>query len=636
MQNDYKLPEQSVSKVESQLELRFKQLTSPLFVAILTVVCIGAYLIGIIAPANYSFFNSNWLLCALVYGGGILLIKLTKNLLRFEFSSDLLAGLSIITALFLGEYLAGTIIVLMLSGGETLEQIALNRASSVLKALAHRMPVTSHRREGDKIVDIAVEQINIGDPIVIFPFECCPVDGTVIEGEGTMDESFLTGEPFKLRKTIGATVISGAVNGETALTISATKKSSDSRYAKIVTIIKQAELSRPQVRRLGDRLGALYTPLAITIAILAWVFSGDSTRFLAVLVLATPCPLLIAIPVAIIGAISLAARRGIIIKNAAVFENLTACRSVLFDKTGTLTYGQPELTNIDTTESISSSEIIKLVASLERYSRHPLSTPILNMAENLKIELVPAERVSELPGRGLVGNVAGRIIEVTSRKKLLKNSPDAQSLLPAQTSGLECLILLDGKYAATFHFRDKPRADSKSFIKHLKERHKVENVLLISGDRESEVKYLADLVGITEAYYSQSPEDKVALVKRENQQGKTLFIGDGINDAPALLAASVGVAMGDNSEVVEAAADAVILEPDLVKLDELLHIGKRMYQVAIVSASGGIALSLVGMLFAATGYIAPVSGALIQELIDLAAILNALRAAIPPRALTDF
>ncbi|MEZ5287868.1 MAG: HAD-IC family P-type ATPase [Vicinamibacterales bacterium] len=274
------------------------------------------------------------LIAALVVGGVPVVWDLARRLLRREFSSDLLAGLSILTAVLLGEYLAGTLVVLMLTGGQALEHYAVRSASSALAALARRMPSRAHRREGGVTVDVDLDALRPGDLVVVFPHEICPVDGTVVEGRSTMDESYLTGEPYVLSKVAGSAVLSGAVNGIGALTIRAEKRAVESRFAKIMQVMRESEQRRPRLRRLGDQLGAVYTPVAVALALAAWAASGDPVRFLAVLVVATPCPLLIAIPVAIIGAVSLAARRGIVIKDPAVLEKVDLCRTAIFDKTG--------------------------------------------------------------------------------------------------------------------------------------------------------------------------------------------------------------------------------------------------------------------------------------------------------------
>lgn len=576
------------------------------------------------------------LILALGVGGTPLVIDLAIKLIHRQFGSDLLAGISIVTAVILGEFLAGTLVVLMLSGGAALEAFAVRRASSVLAALAKRMPSTTHRKKDGKLDDIPLDRVAVGDLVTVYPHEICPVDGTVVEGHGTMDESYLTGEPYRIEKSVGATVLSGAVNGETALTVRADKPAADSRYTRIMEVMRASEQSRPRLRRLGDKLGAIYTPVAVALALIAWVVSGDPLRFLAVLVVATPCPLLIAIPVAIIGSISLAARRGIIIKDPAVLERIATCRVAIFDKTGTLTYGEPELTELIPAVGQDENEVLALVASLERYSRHPLAGAVLRTAKERGLRTDNATEVREPPGQGLIGEVAGRSVRVTGRPKLLAKEPELATELPPPAAGLECVALIDGRYAATLRFRDRPRPGGRPFIRHLGSKHGFDRVLLVSGDRETEVQYLAALVGITEVYGGQSPEQKLARVCAETARANTVFMGDGINDAPALTAATVGIAFGQNSDVTSEAAGAVILDSSLEKVDEFLHVGARMRRVALQSAVGGMALSLIGMGVAAAGYLPPVSGAVLQELIDVVAILNALRAALPPRALTDY
>lgn len=565
-----------------------------------------------------------------------LVVELVIRLARLEFSSDLLAGISIVTSVILGEYLAGTIVVLMLSGGQALEAYAVRRASFALDALARRMPSLAHRKTDGAVADVLLEDVAVGDALVVFPHETCPVDGVVVEGRSTMNESYLTGEPYLLAKAAGSAVLSGAINGDGALTIRAEKSAVDSRYAKIMEVMRESERRRPQLRRLGDQLGAFYTPLAVAIALVAWAFSGDASRFLGVLVVATPCPLLIAIPVAIIGSISLAARRGIIIKDPAILEKVDTCRIAIFDKTGTLTYGQPRLTEILPAAGFSEAETLAAVASLERYSRHPLASAILAAATEAKVPLRDAGEVSERPGEGLRGEIGGRMVQVTSRKKLAAQSPAMAEQVPPPAGGLECVVLIDGRYAATFRLRDEPRAEGMSFVRHLKPLHHFQRVLLVSGDRESEVRYLAEKVGITEVYASQSPEQKLALVRGETGKANTVFMGDGINDAPALTAATVGIAFGQGSDVTAEAAGAVILESSLERVDELMHIGRRMRSIALQSAIGGMALSVIGMGLAAVGYLPPVAGAITQEVIDVLAVLNALRTSLTPRTLTDY
>lgn len=575
------------------------------------------------------------LITILVLGGTPLVAHLVRRVARREFGSDILAGISIVTSVFLGEYLAGAIVVLMLSGGTALEDYATRRASAVLEALAKRTPRIAHRLTNGGIEEMSLDQVCLADRLVVFPHEICPVDGVVIEGRGRMDESYLTGEPFEIAKTPGSGVLSGAINGETALTIAVNRLPSDSRYAKIMRVMREAEAGRPRMRRVADRLGSWYTLFGLTVAVGAWLLGHDPMRFLAVLVIATPCPLLLAIPVAIIGAISVAASRGIIIKNPAMLERIDLCRTIIFDKTGTLTYGKPALTEILCASGVTPKHALQMAAALEQYSKHPLAGSVLEAARREHIELFHASQISEKPGEGLTGTIGSTLVEINSRKGIMRRGGHAISQLPPETTGLECVLLLNAEYAATFRFRDAPRAESRAFVRHLSPRHLVSKVMLVSGDREEEVRYLAGQVGITDVSFGKSPEEKVEIVRQESRHGPTLFLGDGINDAPAMQAATVGVAFGQNSDITAEAADAVVLETSLGKVDELMHIGRRMRRIALQSAIGGMTLSIAGMIFAAAGVLPPIAGAIAQEIIDAAAVLNALRVALPSKNLKD-
>ena len=602
------------------------------YIAAITMVAIVFHLVlryGTHAPLPVALAP---LILALLIGGAPLVFDLAKKLIKREFGSDLLAGISIITAVVLGQYLVAAIVVLMLSGGTALEEIATVRASSVLDALARRVPSVAHRRGGDGVTDVKLEDIRIGNLLVMLPHEICPVDGVVIEGRGKMDEAYLTGEPYEMSKMTGSQVISGAINGDAALVIRAEKLAVDSRYARIMKVMQSSEQQRPHLRRLGDQLGAWYTPIALILAGIAALVSQNVHRFLAVVVVATPCPLLLAIPTAIIGAISVAARRGIIIKNPAVLEQIDTCQTLIFDKTGTLTYGRPTLTEIICAEGFQKQEVLRLAASLEHYSKHPLAGAIVREAEKQELKFLGVTELSEPPGKGLRGTVEGRTVRITGRKQ----AEEARAVLPPVSSGLECVVFIDERYASTMRFHDAPRADSRLFIQHLKPRHGIRKIMLVSGDRESEVQYLANSVGISEVWAGRSPEEKVAIVKQETAKARTLFVGDGINDAPALTTATVGVAFGSQSDIITEAADAVILETSLGKIDELMHIGRRMRRIALQSALGGMLASIVGMIAAAMGYLPPIGGAIAQEIIDLFAVLNAVRVALPTEDLQDF
>jgi heavy metal translocating P-type ATPase len=572
------------------------------------------------------------LFVALILGGIPLIGTLGWRLLSGQFGSDFLAGVSIVTSVILREYLVGTIVILMLSGGSALEAFATRRASRALEVLSKQMPTIAHRRSKETVEDVPVADVAVGDELVIYPHEICPVDGTVLQGHGSMNEAYLTGEPFEVEKAPGSAVLSGAVNGESLISVRAERLAKESRYARIMQVMEETEQRRPQMRRIADMLGAWYTPLAIGVAIAAWAFSGSEDRFLAVLVIATPCPLLIAIPVAVIGAISLSARHGIIIKNPAILEQISLCRTFIFDKTGTLTYGRPKLKRLVCSNGFSEVEVLTLVGSIERYSKHPLARAIIDAARERSCEVWPVAEVSEVPGHGLQGIVKQRTVVVTGRSKVAEEGLQ----LPPIEPGLECLAFVDGRLAGLFGFEDGPRSDSRVFVDHLSPRHSVTRVLLVSGDRESEVSALAKQVGIVAAYGAKSPEEKVELVRSETALAKTVFVGDGINDAPAMQAATVGIAFGHENEITCEAADAVVLDRSMGKVDELLHIGRRMRRIAFESAIGGMILSAIGMAFAAAGLLPAVWGAVTQEVIDLIAVLNAVRVILPIRALRDF
>jgi heavy metal translocating P-type ATPase len=601
-------------------------------IAILAFVCIVLHLV-LRASGVTSHPWPLWI--ALGAGGLPLVAGLLSKVLKLQFGADLLGGISIIVSILLGEYLAGAIIVLMLSGGEALETYAMSNATSVLSALAKRLPTLAHRRNATQIQTVELDQLAVGDVVVIYPHEVAPVDGRVIEGHSVMDESYLTGEPFLITKTTGSAVISGAVNGDGVLVIETTHKAADSRYARIMVVMQESEQTRPTMRRLGDQIGAWFTPVALLVAMAAWYFSGESTRFLSVLVVATPCPLLLAIPIAILGSISLCASRAIIVKSPVALEQVSSVRTAIFDKTGTLTYGEPTLVNQIVAPMFEPDRVLALVASLEHYSKHPLAHAIVSAANAQGLATQPASSVSEVPGKGLSGSVQGHEILVTSRKKIREQRIAGLEHMPESAEGLECVIAIDQNYAAIYQMRDAPRSDSKAFIDHLGGSHRISKTMIVSGDRESEVKYLADQVGVTQVLAQQSPEQKLQIVRAETALAKTLYVGDGINDAPAMMAASVGVAIGNNSDVTAQAADVVVLDNKLTKVDEFMHIGRRMKSIAMQSALGGMALSVVAMFLSAFGYLTPVSGAIVQEGIDVLAVLNAMRAAWPPKNLSD-
>lgn len=574
------------------------------------------------------------LLIVTVAGSLPLLVELVLQITRLKFNVDVLAAVSIGSALVMRQSWVAAIVVLMLSGGKTLEDYSTRRASMMLAALAKRMPRVGHLLgSAESAVDVDLNDIAVGDLLSVYPHELCPVDGVVVAGNGEMDESYLTGEPFLLAKAPGATVLSGSINGDAALTIKATRLASDSRYARIVQILHESEMNRPRMRRIADRIAAWYTPAIIAVAVISWLSTGEAERFLAVLVIATPCPLLIAIPIAMIGAISVAARRGIVIKDAAVLENVGFCETLIVDKTGTLTYGRPELQEIVPLGSCSKSEVLRLAASVEQYSKHPLATAILEAARKQRLNMSIVREVFEIPGHGVNANSDGRVITLTGRNRVAARQARE---LPEAAPGLESVILIDGELAGLLRFRDEPRPDSKPFLGHLRSRHAIHNILLLSGDRVAEVESFARLMGTVQPCGGKSPEEKLAIVRDATAKHPTLYLGDGINDAPAMMSATVGIAMGANSEITSEAAGGVILESSLASVDDLIHIGMRMRTIALTSAIGGMCLSAVGVVASALGYLKPIEGAILQECIDLVSIVYALRIVLPRETIRDF
>ena len=577
-----------------------------------------SYFLCLVFLPTYALIN---LYLQFLIVGTPLVISILQKLMKGDFGADLLAALSTIIAIYLHEYLAASVIVLMLASGDFLENHACAKASSVLNALIKRMPSIAHVQINHQIQDIPLDAIKIKDIVLVYPHEACPVDGTIINGYSHMDESYLTGEPYKIAKAPGSKVISGAINGNNLLYVESSKLAKDSRYEAIIKVLKEAEETRPEFRKLADKIAKVFTPVSLIIALICYIAFHDSIRMLAVLVCATPCPLLIALPITLISAISQAAKQAIIIKNPRILEELPNCKTAIFDKTGTLTIGKPRLKTIETFHEFHQNMVLQYAASLERFSKHPLAEAILHASNDLHLPPLDVHDISEKPGEGLLGTVENISVRLCGRKQLdTKEIPQSKSI-----AGLECIILINNILAGIFHFHDAPRPECANFIAHLKPAHHFEKIMLVSGDRASEVNYLANLLHIKDIYAGQSPEDKLDIVKKESAKAKTVFMGDGINDAPALKAATIGIAFGEFNQVSAEAADAVIMENSFYKVDTLFHLSIKTRKIALQSGLGGMLLSLVAMAFAAFGHINPLQGAIIQEVIDVLAILNALR-----------
>jgi len=601
-------------------------------VSIISILALINYFVGFLFFDNSSEFILYFII---IIGGLPLLSQIFFKLLKLNIGADLIAFIALILAIYLQENVTAVLIILMISSGQALEEYASHKACFVLESLEKRIPKLAHLQIENNYHDIAISDIKINDKIAIFPHEICPVDGEIIQGNGHMDESYLTGEPYKISKTIGSKVLSGAINGESLFIIRAEKIANDSRFEQIIKVMKKANEDKPNSRKIADKIGAIFAPITLIIAGLSFYFTSNLTNFLAVLTIATPCPLLIAVPIAIISAISISARQGIVIKDARILEKLSVCTTAIFDKTGTLTYGEPSLSEIICLDKkYNSTDIVQKTASLERYSRHPLAIAILNYAKNQNLILQDAKNMSEKPGFGIIGEINDDEVIITSRKRIHEfMAPDYE--FPTDDYGMECVVVVNKKIIGLLRFFDLERKESHSFVNHLIPNHNFKKIILLSGDKSSEVEIIANRLGIQNYFSSKSPEEKLEIVRKETAKAKTLFMGDGINDAPALMLASVGIAFGNNNDISTESAGAVILKSDLFKVDELLHISSLTRKIILQSAVGGMIFSVIGMMFASAGYISPAYGAVLQQIIDFVAIINALRLTIAKNIHSD-
>jgi heavy metal translocating P-type ATPase len=558
-----------------------------------------------------------------------------RSLMRGDVGVDAIALVAMAGALALGEYLAGAVIALMLSGGNALEAAAGRRARRELTALLERAPRIAHRRRDDKLEEIPVEEIAVGDRILVRAGEVVPVDGAVQSAGAVIDESTLTGEPLPVSRPRGTNVSSGTLNAGDAFDMRATRTSSESAYSGIVQLVQEAERQRAPFVRMADRYAAILLPVTLVVAGAAWALSGDPVRALAVLVVATPCPLILAAPVALISGVSRAARRGVIAKGGGTIEKLGRAHTVLFDKTGTLTHGRPEIERVSSADGLSSEELLKLGASVDQLSAHVLAEALVHGAEERGIELAFPEDVVEEPGEGIEGQVAGHRVAVGSSEWLRRRGYSgvrnaAELFEESGEPGLaRVLIGVDGELAGAVLMADRMRDDAGELTAALRSVG-VERVALVTGDQRSVGEAVGGSVGVDRVFAECSPEEKIDVVREAREltdDGGVVMVGDGVNDAPALALADVGIAMGGVGATVSSeTADAVIAVDRVDRVVDALRIGRRSLSIAHQSVLAGLGLSFVAMGFAAFGYIPPVAGALLQEGIDVAVILNALRA----------
>jgi heavy metal translocating P-type ATPase len=563
-----------------------------------------------------------------------LTVSIARTLAAGRVGVDAIALVAMAGALAVGEYLAGAVIALMLSGGNALEAAASRRARRELTALLERMPTIAHRRRGEAWVEVPVEELEIGDTVLVRPGELIPVDGTVVSPQATVDESALTGEPLPVDMVRGAPVSSGASNAGAAFELRATRLASDSAYANIVRLVRAAETQRAPFVRIADRYAAVFLPLTLAIAAAAWALSGDAVRAVAVLVVATPCPLILAAPIAIVSGVSRAARAGVIVKGGAAIEQLGEARTVLLDKTGTMTLGAPQVEEIVPLDGVPEDELLRLAASLDQLSAHVLAESLVHEAERRGLRLAEPTDAVEDPGQGVAGEIDGHSVAIGSPAWLRSQGHEVDAAPEAPSDGdgaglARVLVGVDGRLAGVIVMADHLRDDARELPRALRAVG-IGRIAMVTGDRRAVAERIGAETGLDEVYAEQSPEEKLDVVREMRADpglAPVVMVGDGVNDAPALAIADVGIAMsGPGATVSSETADAVIVADRIDLVATAVALGRRALRIARQSVVFGIGLSVAAMGFAAFGYIPPVAGALLQEGIDVAVILNALRA----------
>ncbi len=567
-----------------------------------------------------------------------LVSSVARTLMRGDVGVDAIALVAIAGALALHEYLAGAVVALMLAGGNALEETAGRRARRELTALVERAPRIAHLRRGDDLDEVPVEEVAVGDVALVRSGEVVPVDGVLLSRVAVLDEAPLTGESLPVEHRQGDTVRSGTANTGDAFELRAVRPAAESAYAAVVRLVREAETQRAPFVRLADRYAMFFLPLTTAVAGIAWGLSGESLRALAVFVVATPCPLILAAPIALISGVSRAARAGVIVKGGGVIEKLGEARTVLLDKTGTLTLGTPEVQRVYAADGFEEDELLRLAASLDQLSAHALAEAIVHDAQRRGLKLSFPERVQEALGQGIEGTIEGRRVAVGSTgwlRGLGYGDPDRLAR-SAAVGGVESrariLVGVDGRPAGAIVVADHVRDDAGELVRELR-KVGVEHVAMVTGDRPSVGARVGGAIEVDDVYADQTPEDKLEVVRAMQARPElrpVVMVGDGVNDAPALALADVGIAVGSaGATIASETADAVIVVDRIGRVADALRIGRRSFGIARQSVLFGIGLSMAAMGFAAFGYIAPIAGALLQEAIDVAVILNALRALRP-------
>ena len=547
-------------------------------------------------------------------------IEMIKTLRSGRFGVDLLAIIAIASTLIVGQYWASLIIVVMLVGGESLEDYAAHRASRELHKLLENSPTFAHKKVGDSYEDTPIDDIDIDDVLLVKASEVVPIDGVVLEGDSWFDESSLTGESEPVTKAIGDEVLSGSINGETAVLIRASKKASDSQYQKIVQLVKESEATPAQFVRLADRYAVPFTIVSLLIAGAAWLISGDMTRFAEVLVVASPCPLILAAPIAFVSGMSRSSRNGLLVKNGTTIEKLSLAKTVAFDKTGTLTTGILQVKSIaPETATHSEDDLLQIAASLEIGSNHILAKSLVKRAAEKDLALLEVTDLRESTGLGLSG-----VIQTKTYRIGRANFANAED---AKVNGTAAFISEDEVFIGKILFEDKIRPESQHVIERLKAQD-VQHILMLTGDNQKTAELVAGELGITEMHAGLMPSEKIGILKELPETHRPMvMVGDGVNDAPALALSDVGIALGaSGSTVASESADVVVLRNDLNLVPESIKISRETMKVAKEAVLIGIFISIALMLIASTGVLPAIIGALLQEVIDTVSILYALKA----------
>ena len=548
---------------------------------------------------------------------------------------DTIALIAMAGALALGEYLAGAVIALMLSGGNALERLAEGRARRELSALLDRAPRIARKRAGTELVEVGVDAVEPGDVLVVRPGEVVPVDGIVLSDEAVLDESSLTGEPLPVDHAATAAILSGTTNAGPPFEMRASRRAADSAYAAIVRIVEQASVQRAPFVRMADRYAAVFLPVTLAVSAGAWMVSGSATRALAVLVVATPCPLILAAPIAFVAGMSRAAGEGVIVKGGAPLEALATARTAVLDKTGTLTIGHPAVVAVEPAGPTSAEEVLRLAASVDQFSVHPLAEAIVAEARRRGIALETASAVHETSGSGVTAVVGGVDVAVGRERWVREHIGLPEGADPARADATVVAVSADGVLGGHILLADPLRAEAGESVAALR-RDGIDRVVLATGDGAAVAQAVGRAVGVDEVHAGQSPQDKAELVRqltRQPARRPVVMVGDGVNDAPALALADVGVAVaGERSTVSSETADIVIVQPRIERIVLARRIARRSRSIARQSVLAGMGLSIAAMGAAAAGLIAPLGGAILQEVIDVAVILNALRALKVPGA----